>query len=393
MKKLIPFLLFFGFAGIAFALPYYQQTNGLVPDVTNRHYIGTSSPSLIEYRGIYVKDITISGTCTGCSAGSQTPWTQAIDGAGFALTNAGNITATKFVATSTTATSTFQGLSFTSATGTNIVMSGSSTFPWLNSASSSFTTLAVPSISSAIMLTNGNGVAAAYSGTTCTNQFVRVLSALGAATCATVSASDVSLANLTATDGTLTFSGTYTGATARTIGLNLGNANTWTALQTFGGFISTASSTSIGGLTMTTATTTNATSTNLYVSGGLTQGNLTGFISATTTKGFNIASTSLDAMGKSFNIGTSTFLLMNDPRPLTLLGFYCVASTTGTALVTFAHDNGNVTENSTCTSGGFTRTTTNNTFTANESFNVKASSTAGTVNRITVTPSWYYTSN
>lgn len=40
------------------------------------------------------------------------------------------------------------------------------------------------------------------------------------------------LANLTATNSTLTFSGTYTGATARTIGLNLGNANTWTALQT-----------------------------------------------------------------------------------------------------------------------------------------------------------------
>jgi len=41
------------------------------------------------------------------------------------------------------------------------------------------------------------------------------------------------LANLTATNTTLTFSGTYNGSTARTIGLNLGNANTWTAKQTF----------------------------------------------------------------------------------------------------------------------------------------------------------------
>lgn len=49
------------------------------------------------------------------------------------------------------------------------------------------------------------------------------------------------LATLTATDGTLTFSGSYNGATARTVGLNLGNANTWTALQTF----SYASSTGI----------------------------------------------------------------------------------------------------------------------------------------------------
>ncbi len=41
------------------------------------------------------------------------------------------------------------------------------------------------------------------------------------------------LSALTATDTTLTFSGSYTGATARTVGLNLGNPNTWTGQQTF----------------------------------------------------------------------------------------------------------------------------------------------------------------
>ena len=60
-----------------------------------------------------------------------------------------------------------------------------------------------------------------------------------------IGASEVALANLTATDSTLTFSGTYTGATARTIGLNLGNANTWTALQLFS---STATTTFAGGI-------------------------------------------------------------------------------------------------------------------------------------------------
>lgn len=49
---------------------------------------------------------------------------------------------------------------------------------------------------------------------------------------ACVTASDVSLANLTATDSTLTFSGTYNGSTARTIGLALGTANTWTSATT-----------------------------------------------------------------------------------------------------------------------------------------------------------------
>lgn len=85
---------------------------------------------------------------------------------------------------------------------------------------------------SALLVTDANGKVGSYGGSSCTNQFARSVNAAGAWTCATVSASDVSLANLTATDSTLTFSGTYNGSTARTIGINLGNANTWTALQT-----------------------------------------------------------------------------------------------------------------------------------------------------------------
>jgi hypothetical protein len=85
------------------------------------------------------------------------------------------------------------------------------------------------------------GVWSQYAGTSCTNQFVRSVSASGVATCATVGATDVSLAALTATDSTLTFSGSYTGAAARTIGLNLANPNTWTGVQT----INFASSTAI----------------------------------------------------------------------------------------------------------------------------------------------------
>ncbi len=88
-------------------------------------------------------------------------------------------------------------------------------------------------LTSALVLTGADGLTAEYTGATCTNQFVRVLSALGAATCATVGAADVSLANLTATDSTLTFSGTYNGSTARTIGITLSNPNTWTGLQIF----------------------------------------------------------------------------------------------------------------------------------------------------------------
>src|SRR3990167_3589725 len=128
-----------------------------------------------------------------------------------------------FIATSTTASSTFLNVSMLNATSTNATTTNFNITG----------TLDVDGLTSAIVLTGAGGVFAEYTGASCTNQFPRSLSALGAATCATVVAGDVDLADLTATDGTLTFSGAYDGQAARTIGLNLGNANTWTALQTF----------------------------------------------------------------------------------------------------------------------------------------------------------------
>lgn len=126
----------------------------------------------------------------------------------------------------------------TNATSTNLNVSGQVDFDGLTSA---------------LVLTGSTGILAEYSGIDCTNQFVRDVSAAGAGTCATVGAADVSLANLTATNGTLTFSGTYNGSTARSIGLNLANANTWTAHQIF------------SSLFATNASSTNATTTSLYI--------------------------------------------------------------------------------------------------------------------------------
>lgn len=70
-------------------------------------------------------------------------------------------------------------------------------------------------------------------GTTCTVDNSAISNAMLANSTISGVALGSNLANLTATDSSLTFSGTYTGATARTIGLNVGNANNWTALQTF----------------------------------------------------------------------------------------------------------------------------------------------------------------
>ena len=71
-----------------------------------------------------------------------------------------------------------------------------------------------------------------------------------------------SLNALTATDNTLTFSGSYNGGTARTVGLNLGNANTWTALQSFSANASTTGISAgygyFGGTSTTTISSTGA---------------------------------------------------------------------------------------------------------------------------------------
>ena len=278
----------------------------------------------------------------------------------------------------------------TNATSTNLSISG---------------TLDVDSLTSALTLTGSTGIFAEYAGTSCTNQFVRSLDALGGATCATVSSGDVSLANLTATDSTLTFSGTYTGATARTIGLNLASANVWTASTTF-----------TGGLTAVTGTTTSATSTNLQVSSKLTIPNgtaptvaQTGDVAfdttsgqfkvydatrgqtnaylATTSKSFNISSTTMPVagLGTGFKNGTSTIWLHTWYEAITASGVYCTASSSGVALIRFGDQNGNYTNDILASTGAtrtFTPLTTNNTWTQGEDLTAQASSTSGVVERI-----------
>ena len=189
----------------------YTTTGGLLTDASTLTYDGTSLS--------VGSNVVLSGTGTSTIEKLDVNSLE-IGTVGYSYVA---FSAPSFIATSTTVSSTFA-------------------YP------PTFTTL-----TSAIVLTGAGGLTAEYTGASCTNQFIRSLDALGASTCATVGAGDVSLANLTATDSTLTFSGTYNGSTARTIGLNLGNANTFTALQTFSGNASTTQLTVTGSTYLATA--------------------------------------------------------------------------------------------------------------------------------------------
>lgn len=177
----------------------------ILPIFTRTYDLGSTTPDK-EWKNVYTQNLTVSGTCTGCSAGSFSyPFPS--NSTSTLLNFSGGIIAS--------ASSTIQNLSIgrsttTLATTTDLYVGNTLTVD------GSFT---LPDLTSALILTGSTGVFAEYTGINCTNQFVRDVSALGAGTCETVVAGDVNLADLTAGTG-LSAAGTYTGATARTFSLD-----------------------------------------------------------------------------------------------------------------------------------------------------------------------------
>jgi len=89
----------------------------------------------------------------------------------------------------------------------------------LQASTPTFAGLTLTPLTSALLITDGSGVLAEYTGTSCTNQFVRSISALGVATCATVANTD--LANSTVSYGGVSLS---LGGTDATPAFNLVDA-------------------------------------------------------------------------------------------------------------------------------------------------------------------------
>lgn len=138
----------------------------------------------------------------------------------------------------------------------------SSTSHFSNATTSLFTNTGatwLPSLTSALVLAGSDGLLAEYAGTSCTNQFIRSLNGSGVATCEDVTLATDTTGNFVATvtsSGSITVGNSGTENAAVTVNLNMGNANSWTALQTFAN-----SSTTLGSF--------NYASSTLYYGAGL----------------------------------------------------------------------------------------------------------------------------
>ena len=223
MKKLLIILIGLTIATPVFAAPYFRQEAGLVPITDSTYYLGTTTPSLKAWLNIITDEICLAGSCrttwpSGGGGGSGNVATSSAEtntyvpfwtstGATPAELSGGvagfifdstltkltvtNLQSTNSTSTNATSTNLFGGL-FTA----NSLRIGGSASTTISSAGSlaipTGANLTVTDLTSALTLTGAGGIFAEYTGTTCTNQFVRVLSALGVATCATVGTADVS---------------------------------------------------------------------------------------------------------------------------------------------------------------------------------------------------------
>lgn len=171
-------------------------TNGLLT-WNGSNLVATGTPALSV--GFIIATTTTTSTFTGgatfgintgnVGVGTTSPYAK--------LSIVGETVSAFFTAT-TTSTSTLPNLLSTNATTTNFNISGQ---------------LSADLLTSALTLTGATGIFAEYTGTTCTNQVMTTLSALGVATCSSInndywSGTDLSVAN--GGTGLSTFGGTNT---------------------------------------------------------------------------------------------------------------------------------------------------------------------------------------
>jgi len=186
-------------------------------------------------------------------------------------------------------------------------------------------------------------------------------------------------------------SGAWTGVN---VGLNItsttGGGSNFDALFNGGGFVGIGTTSPYAALSVVgstgivaekiTATSTTATST---ISGGLI---VTGSLTATLDKSTVLASSTLAYLGSYGAAGTTTILIANPSKAMTLVNFYCKTDT-GTAYVGFGDGAATTTEANCSSSGVLVTPATNNTWTERENMFIEVGTITGTPNKITITRS------
>lgn len=182
--------------------PIFQKS--LVPLETLKYSLGTTTPSTVSWLDLIVQQICLNGVCRttwpagGSGGGSISTSTDVTAESGLAywtaedtLSGTSSPTVGGIFATSTATSSLYGGLNVLRLFTNSIEATSTSV-------SSVFANpITETTLTSALILTGAGGLHAEYAGTSCTNQFPRSLSALGAATCESIVSADV-------TDGTLT---------------------------------------------------------------------------------------------------------------------------------------------------------------------------------------------
>ena len=244
---------------------------------------------------------------------------------------------------------------------------------WVSGTATS-SALVVTGLTSALVQTGSDGTAAEYAGTNCTDQFVRGLSVLGAATCGSVGTNDIGAGSnntvlTTNGSGQVVWSTDVTVTNATSTGsLSIPNS----AAPTLGAAGRIAQDTTSNNLIVSTSTT------GHYVAASATS----------TLYGFSVASTSARIASGQF-----VELPANDlPQVVTAVMCKVVS---GTSKVINISDTGtNDSNTATCTtSWAQTAFTSNNSFTANEDIRVEMGATTGTIDEVVIRLVGYRTSN